>query len=121
MSTYSSAHSEGHAIDLPTLGPDIGDSRGRLPLGVHRRVERPVYQQVGNVSLADVIIGSEANGIQLGSKCALYQGLAQQTSWFAHKREGFGPPLFDSGLDAVQTYGIDEQELQRVRVAGRLM
>jgi hypothetical protein len=58
-------------------------------------------------------IGSEANGIQLGAKCVLYQGLAQQTSWFAHKREGFGPPLFDSGLDAVRTHGIDEQELQR--------
>src|SRR5882724_6285971 len=58
-------------------------------------------------------VGSYANGIQLGSKCVLYQGLAQQTSWFAHKREGFGPPLFDSGLDAVRTYGIDEQELQR--------
>jgi hypothetical protein len=55
----------------------------------------------------------DPNGIQLGSKCVLYQGLAQQTSWFAHKREGFGPPLFDSGLDAVRTYGIDEQELQR--------
>jgi hypothetical protein len=49
----------------------------------------------------------DPNGIQLGSKCVLYQGLAQQTSWFAHKREGFGPPLFDSGLDAVRTYGID--------------
>src|SRR6266850_4502627 len=57
--------------------------------------------------------GSKRNGIQLGSKCGLYQGLAQQTSWFAHKREGFGPPLFDSGLDAVRTYGIDEQELKR--------
>jgi CO/xanthine dehydrogenase Mo-binding subunit len=56
---------------------------------------------------------SNPNGIQLGSKCVLYQGLAQQTSWFAHKREGFGPPLFDSGLDAVRTYGIDEQELQQ--------
>ena len=53
-------------------------------------------------------MGSYANGIQLGSKCVLYQGLAQQTSWFAHKREGFGPLLFDSGLDAVRTYGIDE-------------
>ena len=80
MSTYSSAHSEGHAIDLPTLGPDIGDSRGRLPLGVHRRVERPVYQQVGNVSLADVIIGSEANGIQLVSKSLLQEDLTQCTT-----------------------------------------
>lgn len=43
----------------------------------------------------------------------LYQGRPQQTSWFAHKREGFGPPLVDSGLDAVRTYGIDEQALQR--------
>src|SRR6266508_3249877 len=48
------------------------------------------------------------NGIQLGSKCGLYQGLAQQTSWFAHKREGFGPPLFDPGLDTVGPCGIEE-------------
>jgi integrase/recombinase XerD len=29
-------------------------------------------------------MGSIPNGIQLGSKCWLYQGLAQQTSWFAN-------------------------------------
>ena len=51
---------------------------------------------------------SNPNGIQLGSKCGLYQGLAQQTSWFAHKREGFGPPLFDPGLDTVGPCGIEE-------------
>jgi hypothetical protein len=50
----------------------------------------------------------DRNGSQLGSKCMLYQGLAQHSSWFAHKREGFGPPLFDSGLEAMRTYGIDE-------------
>jgi hypothetical protein len=46
-------------------------------------------------------VRSKRNSIQLGSKCGLSQGLAQQTSWFAHKREGFGPPLFDSGLDGL--------------------
>jgi hypothetical protein len=53
------------------------------------------------------------NGIQLVSKCMLYQGLTQHTSWFTHTGEGFGPPLFDSGLNAVRTRGIDEQDLQR--------
>ena len=59
------------------------------------------------------VVGLKRNGIQLGSKCLLYQGPAQHTSWFAHKGEGLGPPLFDSGLDAVRTHGIDEQDLQR--------
>ena len=70
-----------------------GLAAGRRPVGI-RHIEE--------------INGSEANGIQLGSKCGLYQGLAQQTSWFAHKREGFGPPLFDPGLDTVGPCGIEE-------------
>jgi hypothetical protein len=52
--------------------------------------------------------GSEANGIQLGSKWVLHQGLTQCTTCFCHEGEGFGPPLFDPGLDTIGPYGIDE-------------
>src|SRR5215510_8395148 len=57
--------------------------------------------------------GANRNGIQLVSKCLLHQGLTQCPTWFCHEGESFGPPLFDPGLDAVRTHGIDEQDLQR--------
>jgi putative transposase len=50
----------------------------------------------------------DLNGIQLGSKCLLPQGLTQCTTCFCHEGEGFGPPLFDPGLDTIGPYGIDE-------------
>ncbi len=51
---------------------------------------------------------SVQNGIQLVSKCLLHQGLTQCPTWFRHEGEGFGPPLFDPGLDTVGPCGIDE-------------
>src|SRR5712692_5491823 len=51
---------------------------------------------------------SDRNGIQLVSKCLLHQGLTQCPTWFRHEGEGFGPPLFDPGLDTVGPRRIDE-------------
>ena len=54
------------------------------------------------------LYGLGGNGIQLVSKCLLHQGLTQCTTWFRHEGEGFGPPLFDPGLDTVGPRRVDE-------------
>ena len=52
--------------------------------------------------------GVHQNGIQLVSKCLRHQGLTQCMTWFRHEGEGFGPPLFDPGLDTVGPRRVDE-------------
>jgi hypothetical protein len=61
----------------------------------------------GRQFATSVLVGFRPNGIQLGSKCLLPQGLTQCTTCFCHEGEGFGPPLCDPGLDPIGPYGMD--------------
>src|SRR5262249_4023335 len=85
---------------------------GLLAVGPHRAWARPGHRDAAvpfpplhwkALLLAgdDAIEAFDQNGIQLGSKCLLHQSLTQCPTWFRHEGEGFGPPLFDPGLDTV--------------------
>jgi len=59
------------------------------------------------------IYGSEANGIQVGSKSLLQHGLTPCTTRLSHEGEGCGPPLCDPRLDTGGPRGIDAYGLPR--------
>ena len=66
-----------------------------------------------------VTLGSNRNGIQLGSNSLLCQLVTQYMTWFRHEGILLRSPLFHTGLHSIRPPGIDEQLLQRYPTVGR--